>query len=68
MRVAENTVVRRVFGLRREEVMGGLRKLPNECPHNLYYSQNNRLINSEKRKRIGEYSMDGTSENRVFQK
>jgi hypothetical protein len=47
-RVSVNTVVRTGFGLQREEVVGGWRKLHNEQLHNLY-SQNNRLINSGKR-------------------
>jgi hypothetical protein len=36
LRVFENMVLRRVFGLKRVEVTGGLRKLHNEEFHNLY--------------------------------
>jgi hypothetical protein len=35
LRVFENTVLRRIFGLKRDEVMGDWRKLPNEELHNL---------------------------------
>jgi hypothetical protein len=31
---------RRIFGTKRDEVTGGLRKRHNEELHNLYYSQN----------------------------
>jgi hypothetical protein len=34
--VIENGVLRRIFGLKRVEVTGGLRKLHNEEFHNLY--------------------------------
>jgi hypothetical protein len=34
--VFENSVLRRIFGLKIDEVMGGLRKLHNEELHNLY--------------------------------
>jgi hypothetical protein len=36
--VFENRVLRRIFGLKREEVTGELRKLHNEELHNLYSS------------------------------
>jgi hypothetical protein len=36
--VFENRVLRRIFGLKRDEVVGGGRKLHNEEFHNLYYS------------------------------
>jgi hypothetical protein len=38
MRVFENRVLRRIFGLKRDEVTGGWRKLRNEELHNLYSS------------------------------
>jgi hypothetical protein len=38
LRVFENRVLRRIFGPKREEVTGGLRKLHNEELHNLYSS------------------------------
>jgi hypothetical protein len=36
LRVFENRVLRRIFGLKRDEVIGGWRKLHNEELHNLY--------------------------------
>jgi hypothetical protein len=38
LRVFENWVLKRVFGLKRDEVTGGWRKLRNEDLHNLYSS------------------------------
>jgi hypothetical protein len=38
LRVFENRVLRRIFGLKRNEVAGGSRKLYNEELHNLYSS------------------------------
>jgi hypothetical protein len=38
--VFENRVLRRIFGLKRDEVMGSWRKLHNEELHNLYSSPN----------------------------
>jgi hypothetical protein len=38
--VSENRVLRRIFGPKREEVMGGWRRLHNEDLHNLYTSLN----------------------------
>jgi hypothetical protein len=38
--VFENRVLRRIFGLRKDEVMGDWRKLHNEEFHNLYFSPN----------------------------
>jgi hypothetical protein len=35
LRVFENRVLRRIFGPKRDEVMGGWRKLQNEETHNL---------------------------------
>jgi hypothetical protein len=37
-RVFENTVLRRIFGLKRDEVTGGWRKLHNEQQHHSLYS------------------------------
>jgi hypothetical protein len=36
LRVLENRVLRRIFGPKRDEVIGGWRKLHNEGVHNLY--------------------------------
>jgi hypothetical protein len=40
LRVSEDRVLRRIFGLKRNEVIGGWRKLYNEELHNLYSSAN----------------------------
>jgi hypothetical protein len=43
-----NRVLRRIFGPKRDEVAGGLRKLYNEKLHNLYSSPNIiRIISQE---------------------
>jgi hypothetical protein len=38
LRLFENRMLRRIFGLKRDEVLGGWRKLHNEELHNLYSS------------------------------
>jgi hypothetical protein len=38
--VFENRVLKRIFGSKREEMTGGLRRLHNEELHNLYTSPN----------------------------
>jgi hypothetical protein len=38
LRVFENRVLRRIFGPKRDEVMGEWRKLQNQVVHNLYSS------------------------------
>jgi hypothetical protein len=40
LRVFENRVLRKIFGLKRDEVTGEWRKLHNEELHNLYSSSN----------------------------
>jgi hypothetical protein len=40
LRVFEKRVLRRIFGPKREEVAGGLRRLHNEELHSLYISPN----------------------------
>jgi hypothetical protein len=40
LRVFENRVLRRIFGLKRDEVTRDWRKLHNEELHNLYFSPN----------------------------
>jgi hypothetical protein len=66
LRVFENRVLRRIFGRKRDEVMGQWRKLHNEELHNLYSSPNiNRYIKSRRMRwaghvaRMGEKSVQG---------
>jgi hypothetical protein len=40
LRVFENRTLRRIFGPKRDEIIGGLEKLDNEDFHNLYSSPN----------------------------
>jgi hypothetical protein len=40
LKAFENRVLKRIFGPKREEVIGGSRKMHNEQLHNLYCSQN----------------------------
>jgi hypothetical protein len=40
LKVCENTVLRGIFGLKREEVVGGWKRMRNERLHNLYASPN----------------------------
>jgi hypothetical protein len=40
LKVSENMVLRRIFGLMRDEIMKGWRKLHHEELHNLYSSPN----------------------------
>jgi hypothetical protein len=52
LRIFENRLLRRIFGPKREEVVGGQKRLHTEELHNLYASQNIiRVIKS----RIGWY-------------
>jgi hypothetical protein len=47
--VFENRVLRRIFGTKRDEVMGGWRKLHNEELHDFYCSLSTiRMISSRK--------------------
>jgi hypothetical protein len=46
-RIFENRVLRRIFGTKRDEVIGGSRKLHNEKLHNFYSSPSKiRMIKS----------------------
>jgi hypothetical protein len=48
-RMFENRILRSIFGPKRDEVTGGLRKVQNEELHNLYSSPNIiRMIKSTK--------------------
>jgi hypothetical protein len=49
--VFENRMLRRIFGPKREEVMGGWRRLHNEELHNLYVSPNIIGVNKSRRMR-----------------
>jgi hypothetical protein len=54
LRVFENRVLRRIFGLRRDEVTGDWRKLHNEELHDLYSSPNIiRMIKSRRMRWAG---------------
>jgi hypothetical protein len=52
LRVFENSVLRRIFGPKRDEVTGDWRKLHNEELHNLYSSPN-RMIKSRRMRWAG---------------
>jgi hypothetical protein len=49
LKVSENRVLKRIFGLEREEVAGGWKRLHNEELHNLYASPN--IIRVKKKSR-----------------
>jgi hypothetical protein len=52
--VFENRMLRGIFGPKRDEVIGGLRKLYNEKLHNLYSSPSTiRMIKSRRMRWIG---------------
>jgi hypothetical protein len=52
--VFENRVLRRIYGLKRDEVMGGWRKLYNKKLHDLYSSSSKiRIINSRRMTWVG---------------
>jgi hypothetical protein len=55
LRVFENRELRRIFGPKRDEVMGGWRKLHNEELHNLYTSPSIiRMIKSRRMRCAGQ--------------
>jgi hypothetical protein len=57
-------LLRRIFGLKRDEVIGGWRKLHNEELHNLYFSPNIiRQINSRKMRWAGHVARMGEKQN-----
>jgi hypothetical protein len=49
--MSQNRVLRKIFGPKRDEVIGGWRKLHNEDLHNLYYSPNIIIIIKSRRMR-----------------
>jgi hypothetical protein len=64
LRVFENRVLRRIFGPKRDGLMGGWRKLHNEELHNLYSSPSTiRIIKS--RRVGGTCGTNGEEEERV---
>jgi hypothetical protein len=59
-KVCENSVPRKVFGFKCDEVTGGLRKLHNEELHNLYPSPNViMVIKSMSMRRVGHVARMG---------
>jgi hypothetical protein len=62
--VFENRVLRRIFGLRRDEVTGEWRKLHNEEPSDLYSSSSiNRIIKSKRMRWAGHVARMGEKKN-----
>jgi hypothetical protein len=49
--LSENRVLRRIFGFKREEVVGGWRRLYNEELHNMYALPNNIRVTKSRRMR-----------------
>jgi hypothetical protein len=60
MRVFKNSVLRRIFGPKKEEVVGGCRRLHNEQLHKLYASQKGNKIKEDEMG--GAYSAHGRDE------
>jgi hypothetical protein len=61
LRVFENRMLRKIFGPKRDEVIGGWRKLHNEELHNLYCSPSIiRIIESAKMRWAGHVARIGT--------
>jgi hypothetical protein len=64
VRVFENRGLRRIFGPKRDEVTGGLRKLHNEELHNLYSSPSIiRMIQSRRMRWAGHVARMGEKRN-----
>jgi hypothetical protein len=60
LRVFENRVLRRIFEPKRDEVMGGWRKLHNEELHNVYSSPSIiRIIRSRRMRWVGHVARMG---------
>jgi hypothetical protein len=66
LRVFENRVLRRIFGLKRNEVTGDWRKLHNEELHNLYSSPSIiRIIKSRRLRWAGHVAQMGEKRKKV---
>jgi hypothetical protein len=63
LRVFENRVLRRIFGPKRDEVMGERRKLHNGELHNLYSADNIRQIKSRRMRWAGLVARMGEGRN-----
>jgi hypothetical protein len=64
LKVFENRVLKRIFGPKRDEVMGGWRKLHNEELHNLYSSPNTiRIIKLRRMRWAGHVAQMGEKRN-----
>jgi hypothetical protein len=64
LRVFENRVLKRIFGPKRDEVTGGLRKLHNVELHNLYSSPSlTRMINSRRMRWAENVALMGAKRN-----
>jgi hypothetical protein len=64
LRVFGNRVPREIFRPKREEVVGGWRRLCNEDLHNLYVSQSNiRVIKSRRKRWVGHVACMGEMRN-----
>jgi hypothetical protein len=65
--VFENWELRRMFGLKRDEVTGGWRKLHNEELHNLYLLPSIiRMIKSRRVRWTGQAAQMGENANRIL--
>jgi hypothetical protein len=64
LRVFQNRVLRRIFGLKRDGVTGGWRKLPNEELHNFYASPSIiRIMKSRRMRWAGHVARMGEKRN-----
>jgi hypothetical protein len=59
VKVYENRVLRRIFGLKRDELRGECRELHNEELNNLYSSPNIRQIKSRRMRWVGHVARTG---------
>jgi PAS domain-containing protein len=53
LKVFGNRALRKIFGLKREEVVGGWRRLHREELHTLYASSNIIRVNKQRRMKLG---------------